>query len=396
MRQKITKRTVDQLAPDEADRLIWDTDVKGFGVRCRPSGAKVYVLKMRVRGRQRWLTIGQHGSPWTPEGARVEAKRLLGLRASGKDPAAEREHERGVITVAELGERFLDKHVARRCKPTTAADYRRAVQSLINPALGRLRITEVDRADIARLHQQLEDHPYQANRVLAVLSKMFNLAEEWGLRADGSNPCRHVKKFKETKRERYLRADELQRLGTVLREAEGREGNFAVAAIRLLLLTGARLSEILTLKWEHVDEDSRVLRLPDSKTGAKVIHLNEAAMEILRRLPHEDKNPHVIPGHRAGARLVNLQAPWRRIRTMAGLDDVRIHDLRHSYASVAAGLGLSLPMIGNLLGHSQPATTHRYAHHAADPTRAAADLIGVEIQRSLGQPSRKRRVRLSA
>jgi integrase len=366
MEAKITKRTVDQLSPGSRDVLLWDTEVKGFGVRCRASGAKHYVLKMRVGGRQRWITIGRHGSPWTPDSARRGALRLLGLRAAGQDPATERDRQKGAVTIAELGARFLAEYVPQHCKPRTAEEYQRAVDQFISPVLGRHRITDLTRADVAQLHHHLRDRPCQANRSLAVLSKMMNLAEAWGLRLDGSNPVRHVKKYREQKRERYLSKEELHRLGAVLADAQTKavESPFAIAAVGLLVLTGARLTEILTLRWQYVDLANQVLRLPNSKTGAKLIYLNGAAINLLRTMPRMDGNPYVIAGKKPGARLINLQKPWRRIRAKANLDDVRIHDLRHSFASVAAGVGMSLPIIGKLLGHSQPVTTARYAHLA--------------------------------
>ena len=395
MLHRITKRTVDQLTPaSRGDVLVWDGAVKGFGIRCRPSGAKNYVLKMRVGGRQRWITIGRHGSPWTPDTARREALRLLGLRAAGHDPATERDRQKGAITIQELGARFLHEHVAQHCKPRTAEEYQRAVDQFINPVLGRHRIADLTRADVALLHHRFRDRPYQANRSLAVLSKMMNLAEAWGLRLDGSNPVRHVKKYREHKRERYLTKEELRRLGAVLADAQTKETEspFVIAAIGLLVLTGARLTEILTLEWANVDFDGGVLRLPDSKTGAKPIYLNAAAINLLRKMPRMQGNPHVIAGKKHGARLINLQKAWRRIRARAELNDVRIHDLRHSFASVAAGVGMSLPMIGKLLGHSQPVTTARYAHLAVDPIRAASNVIGAEIDAAMNsrKPARKR------
>jgi Arm DNA-binding domain/Phage integrase, N-terminal SAM-like domain len=178
MRTKITKRAVDQLLAGDPDKVLWDSEVKGFGVRCRGSGAKHYVLKLRIAGRQRWLTIGRHGSPWTADGARREAIRLLGLRAAGKDPASERDRQKGVITVAELGDRFLKDYVPQHCKATTAGEYRRAVELFINPAIGGRRISDLLRADVAEFHHELRDRPYQANRALGVLSRMMNLAEE--------------------------------------------------------------------------------------------------------------------------------------------------------------------------------------------------------------------------
>ena len=266
---KVTKRTIDQLSADNRDAVLWDTEVKGFGVRCRRSGAKYYVLKMRVGGRQRWLTIGRHGSPLTPDTARREALRLLGLKAAGKDPATERDRQKDAVTIAELGARFLSEYVTQHCKPRTAEEYQRAVDHYINPVLGRQCIADVTRADVQRLHYRFRDRPYQANRALAVLSKMMNLAEAWGLRLDGSNPVRHVKKYREDKRERYLTGQELQQLGAVLTDAQTKttESPFSVAAIGLLVLTGARLTEILTLRWAYVDLENGVLRLPELKDG---------------------------------------------------------------------------------------------------------------------------------
>lgn len=381
MRQKITKRVVDGLTTKSGQAVVWDTELKGFGVRCRPSGAKYYVIKFRSGGRQRWITIGRHGSPWTPDTARADAMRQLGLKAGGKDPASERDNQKGIITIAELGARFLKDYVPQHCKASTASEYKRAVELFINLELGHHRISDVMRADVARFHHDLRNLPYQANRALGVLSKMMNLSEEWGLRPDGSNPCRHVKKYREQKRDRYLSTEELQRLGQTLSQIQrdGSEDPYVLAAIGLLILTGARLREILTLQWGQVDFTNSVLRLSDSKTGPKLVYLNVNAINLLQSLPREQNNPHVIVGRKPSAHLVDLQKPWQRIRAKAGLVDLRIHDLRHSFAAVAAGTGMSLPMIGKLLGHTQPITTARYAHLAADPMRAAAELIGDKI-----------------
>lgn len=398
---KITKRVVDQLQLGERDTFAWDSEVKGFGVRCRPSGAKFYILKTRVGGRQRWLTIGRHSSPWTADTARDEALRLLGQKASGKDPATERDNRKKAISMKELGERFLADYVAHRVKPKTAKDYRHLVEKLLVPALGHHKITDLTRADVSRFHHDQRATPYLANRALAVLSKMLNLAEVWGLRDDNTNPCRHVGKYRETKRERYLTNVELKRLGDVLAKAEAAnaESPYFIAAIRLLILTGARLAEITTLKWEHVDFEHRLLRLSDSKTGQKEIVLNNAALDILRNVPRTTGNPHVIVGGRDGQHLVNMKGPWGRIRQEAGLDGLRIHDLRHSFASVAAGMGESLPVIGKLLGHTQAQTTARYAHLQMDPLRAASNAVGASIASAMKAArtettTKRRRVRL--
>ncbi len=389
---KLTKRTVDHTEISDRTKVIWDDKLRGFGLRVYPNGRKVFVVKCRVKGRQRFITIGRHG-PVTVDQARGKAIAILSDAKNGNDPAADAERARKAPTVRGLGERFLAEHVTVRCKPSTQYEYRRAVELFIDPKLGTRKVTDIERRDIAEFHHDLRNIPYQANRTLGVLSKMFNLAEVWGLRPDHSNPCLHVKKYPEQKRERFLSPKEYAALGKVLRsvEADGSETKSAVSAIRLLMLTGCRLGEIMTLQWDHVDLDARELRLPDSKTGAKVVHFGETAANVLKDIEKIEGNPWVITGRKDGARLTDLQHPWRRIREQAGLPDVRIHDLRHSYASGALALGEGLPMIGKLLGHTQVQTTARYAHLAKDPLRAAAgkvsDFIGIAMNDGKGSAS---------
>src|SRR5712691_5551533 len=383
MRGKITKRSVDALkaAAGGAEAVLWDSELKGFGVRVQRGDAKSYVLHYRVgtgRGAPlRKLTIGRHGSPWTPETARKEAKTLLGMIEDGADPAADKMARREAPTMAELAERFLAEHAEAKRKGSTAAEYRRLLDKIILPALGKRKVADVTRADMTKLHHANRAAPYQANRVLAVVSKMFNLAERWGLRPDGSNPCRHVEKFTERKRERMLSPAELARLGDALAAHDG--SPYAIAAVKLLVFTGARLGEVLGLKWEWIDLERGEARLPDSKTGAKTLHLPPPALAVLAELPRLDGNPYVIAGAKPGAALVNLEKPWRAIRKPAGLDNVRLHDLRHAFASVAASSGMGLPIIGKMLGHTQAATTARYAHLASDPVKAAATAVANKI-----------------
>ncbi|MCD2324461.1 site-specific integrase [Sphingomonas sp. IC-56] len=300
---------------------------------------------------------------------------------SGGDPAQERQDRREAVTVRELSERLDREHISIRVKESTAKEYRRNLKRFILPALGRLRVTEVSRADIAKFHHDLRHIPYQANRNLEIVSKMFSLAEMWGLRPDGSNPRKHIRKYLEEKRERFLSAAELKRLGEVLNEMEAErvEHASAIAAVRLLIRTGCRLNEIMKLKWEHVDLGDSALRLPDSKTGAKVLHLGQAAVDFLASLERQPFNPHVIAGTLRGKPLSDLQPFWQRVRARAGLKDVRIHDLRQTFASVAVASGHGLPMIGKLLGHTQVQTTARYAHVAGDPVRAAANNVASEL-----------------
>ena len=383
MQGKITKRSVDALRPgaDGAEAVLWDSELKGFGVRVQRGDAKSFVLHYRVgtgRGAPlRKLTIGRHGSPWTAELARAEAKRLLGLVAQGKDPAGAKAAAKVAPTVSELAERFLAEHAEAKRKASTAREYRRLLVHVVFPAIGKRKVADVTRRDIDRLHQARRETPTEANRALACLSTMFNIAERWGLRPDGSNPCRHVEKFPQRRRERFLSAEELARLGDALAAYDG--SPYAVAAVKLLVFTGARLGEVLGLRWEWIDFERGEARLPDSKTGAKTLHLPPPALAVLSELPRLDSNPYVIAGAKEGAALVNLEKPWRAIRQPAGLADVRLHDLRHAFASVAASSGMGLPIIGKMLSHSQPATTARYAHLASDPVKAAAAAVANKI-----------------
>ena len=392
MRDKITKRAVDALKPgaDGAEAVLWDTEVKGFGVRVQRGGSKSYIVHYRTgsgrRAPLRKLTIGKHGAPWTPEKARSEAKRLLGIVETGADPAADKIARKEAPTLGDLAERFLAEHAEAKRKASTATEYRRLLDRIILPALGKRKVIEITRQDVGKLHHSLRQAPYQANRVLAVLSKMFNLAERWGLRPDGLNPCRHVEKFGERKRERMLSPAELGRLGEALSAHAG--SPYTAAAVKLLVFTGARLNEVLSLRWDWIDFDRGEARLPDSKTGAKTLHLPPPALSVLAELPRLDGNPHVIVGHKTGAAMVNLEKPWRAIRATAGLDDVRLHDLRHAFASVAASSGMGLPIIGKMLGHTQAATTHRYAHLASDPVKAAAAAVAGKIAAAMGSGSR--------
>jgi integrase len=371
---KITKAAVDALRPGD---IAWDAQIKGFGVRCQRRD-RVYMVKYRSQGRQRWYTIGKHGSPWTAELARREAKRILGLVAEGKDPSNKKQSDRSAPNLSALADRFLEEHVRVKAKGRTYAEYERLLERIIKPDLGRLKVDEVRSSDIERLHQKFRATPYQANRLVALLSKMFN----WSGRRGERNPCIGVERFAEERRRRYLSSAELARLGVALARAEEEHltSPYAVAAVRLLMFTGARLSEILTLRWDHVDFERGLLNLSDSKTGAKTIYLNAAARRLLATLPRLDGNPFVIPGERQGRHLVNLEKPWRKLRVAAHLSDLRLHDLRHSFASIGASAGLGLPVLGALLGHAQPATTARYAHLSADPLHEAANLIGDRIE----------------
>ena len=428
---KINKRLIEAAEARDKAYDINDSELRGFGVYVLPSGTRSFFVRYRLGGRRRRVSIGYCGVV-TPEKARAQAMSILARVRNGEDPAADQQAARKALTVAAVAERFDAEHIAVRLKPSTAEEYRRNLRRFILPALGRLKVTDVTRADVARLHHEFRDTPYQSNRNLEIISKMFNLAEMWGLRPDGSNPRRHIKKYPEVKRERYLSPVELAALGEALTraESEGLADEYAIAAIRLLIFTGCQLNEIMTLRWDDVDEAGHCLRLSDTKTGARVVHLGQPALDVLAGITRQLGNPWVICGRIPRSRRTDLQPPWQRMRKRAtvrlwaraagseeatlverlerdlgreptydeclaeaegrhlelraGLADVRIHDLRHSFASGAVALGESLPMIGKLLGHTQVQTTARYAHLAADPVKAAAERVTSNIASILG------------
>ncbi|MBL8667120.1 MAG: integrase arm-type DNA-binding domain-containing protein, partial [Rhodospirillales bacterium] len=305
---RITKTLVEKLAPSERDVFAWDRELRGFGLRVKPSGIRSYLVQYRnAQGRSKRMTIGEHGR-LTAEEARKQARLILAEVEKGQDPAEVRDTVRKAPSVAEFSERYIVEHIPNM-KPRSAAEERRIIAKFILPGLGALKVASVTLADASRLHFSLRRVPIQANRVLGVLSRMMNKAEKWGLRPLGSNPCRHIDKNSEVARERYLSADELARLGDILVEAEhtATELPGTIAAVRLLVLTGCRMSEILTLQWPHVDFAAACLRLPDSKTGAKIVHLNAPALAVLVAVDRAEGSPWVIAGGKPGAHLVNLE-----------------------------------------------------------------------------------------
>ena len=376
---KLTKRTVEALEVRERDYLVWDSDVKGFGLRVYPKGQKKYLVQYRNGKRTRRCTIGAHGV-LTADEARTEAKKLLGDVAKGQDPSGTRQARRQAPTVAALCERFITDYAERHCKPSTVRDYASSARRFVVPQLGPMLIEEVTRADVAALHHKVsEKTPYQANRVLSMISKMFNTAEDWGLRAEGTNPARRVKRNREEEKKRYLREEEQSRLGRVLFQSleDESETVYIVSAILLLMLTGCRMSEITTLKWEYVHYSH--LDLPDSKTGRRRIPLPREAHDIIMGLPRRGSNPYVILGNTEEGYLTDLEKPWRRIRKRAQLEDVRLHDLRHTYASTAMREGIDPFTLKEILGHKNLSTTLRYAHLADDAVQRAAGSVAARL-----------------
>jgi integrase len=284
--------------------------------------------------------------------------------------------------VEALAKRYLREHAIPKKKPSSVTSDQQLLDNHVIPKLGRLRVAEVTRNDVSALHHSLRKTPYQANHALSLISKMMNLAERWGLREDGTNPCRHVERYREHKRERYLSAAETARLGDALTALvrEEKISKSCAAAVRLIALTGARRGEVCGLRWEYIDWERACLRLPDSKTGPKVIPLAAPALQLLANLPR--RSEWCFPTEQ-GDLPADLSRPWDRIREQAKLPGFRIHDLRHTCASVLAAQGESLIVIGKLLGHTVPATTARYAHLSDDPVRAAAERVGAQIARAL-------------
>jgi integrase len=388
---KNTKESVDALKPSARDEYLWDRELKGLAVKVTPRGRKVYLVQYRLGGRAgrcRRVTLGVHGVI-TPDQARRAARQVLGDVSSGVDVATQRQErrrrEQDAPTVAKAATEFLDLHARSKLKPRSAAEYERLLQSIVIPALGQRKLKDVTHADIEQLHHKLKATPAQANRMAAVLSKLFSWAIRRGQLPDRVNPCRGLERYKERSRNRFLSEGELARLGHALDRglSSARLSLWAAAAIRLLLFTGARLNEILSLRWEYVDSENGLLRLPDSKTGAKIIVLNGPARAILADIPRVGDNPFVIPGDKPGQHRVDLKKPWQLVCGLAGLTGVRLHDLRHTNASLAVASGLSLPLIGGLLGHRQAATTQRYAHLYDDPMREAAEKIGARTLRAM-------------
>lgn len=375
MRKKLSLGVIAALPPDTT---IWDADIRGFCARRQKSSAVSYLLKTRINGRIRWFTIGRHGQPWTPDTARRHALKILADPSIAEKPAPE--PAVSPTAFATVAETFLALHGAK-LKPRTLEEQQRIVRLYLNPAFGDLDIKAIKRTDVETAHARWKDTPRAANHALAVLSSLMNWAEEHDFRPQDTNPCRRVTRYPQNNRERFLQPDELARLGAALDQAEQEKiaTPSAIAALRLLIFTGARLSEILSLRWSYVDFDRRALLLPDSKTGQKTVPLNDAAIAVLRAIPRVSGNPFVLSGHIHGTHMVNLQKPWRRIRALADLDDVRIHDLRHTFASIAVAAGGSLPIIGRALGHRQPSTTQKYAHLTDDPVRQLTQDTGARL-----------------
>ena len=381
---RITKTYVESIpSPAEQPTLAWDDKLSGFGIKVLPSGKRKYILKYRTHGgrsgRQRWLGLGTHG-PITADQARAAAQRALAMVADGGDPQAKRHDRASEPTLSDVWGRYERDHLQLK-KHSTQRNYRAIWKDRIQPVFGKHRVKDMSRGDIDAYHKSLSATPYQANRILALLSKLLNLAEEWEWR-EGTNPCRHITKFRERARQRFLTLNEIAAVRAAsakLLDADELTPH-AASILELLLLTGARSGELASAEWAWVLWDQQMIALPDSKTGAKTIYLSKVAVEVLsRQHARSSHQKYLYPGRSAGKHIHNLRKPWARICKEAGLEGVRVHDLRHTAASLALGSGTSLAIVGRLLGHTQVQTTLRYAHLDTDPALSAADLIGDSV-----------------
>lgn len=376
---RLSKRTIDALAVERGDKVFWDRDLPGFGIRVHATGRRVYVAQARTPGGlPRRVRLGRF-EDMTAKQARQEAAEVIDRIRRGEDPMPPPAPPEP--TVADLAARYMEAHVEVNCRPLTVDAYRRVLELHILPELGALRLSEVDRSHVSALHYGLRDKPVQANKAVGVFSKMFKLAMAWGMTPARLNPCRSVKRYGQRSCERFLTADEYARLGRVLIEAEteGPVMASAAAAIRLLLLTGCRRNEVLTLRWDDIDRTAGELRLVDSKTGPQRVPLTPAVARVLAGIPRIEGNPWVIAGQDRGERLNRIDPFWNKLRARAGLEDVRLHDFRHSFASQALEIGEGLPVIARLLGHRTVMTTAKYAHLARDTERASAAKVGDSI-----------------
>ena len=380
---RLSKRTIDALSVERGDKVFWDRELPGFGIRVHATGRKVYVAQARIPGGlPKRAVIGRYVEMPTGE-ARRKAAGMIDRIRRGEDPVPP--PPVAEPTVADLAERYMRAHVERNCRPNTVKGFGCSVKLYIVPALGDLPLSAVDRSHVSALHYKLRGRPSQANKTVSVFSKMFKLAVAWGMTPARPNPCRSVRRYKARSRERFLKPEEYVRLGRVLFEAEA-EGPLVasgVAAIRLLLLTGCRKNEILALRWDDIDRTAGELRLRDSKSGARQVPLTLAVEGVLARLPRIEGNPWVIAGQKPGTHLKGLGHVWQRLQARAGLEDMRIHDCRHSFASQALALGEGLPLIGRLLGHQKVTTTARYAHLARDTEKVSAAKVGDSIGHDL-------------
>lgn len=397
---RITKKWIDQIQPTDNDAFYWDDSPKGFGVKVTRGGKKNFVLQARLNGEVRRFMIGQYGQPWSPEQARQSAFEMLADIGRGVDPKGVQKAREGIVTIKDLADRYAAEGMTHK-KASTREIELGCIKRHILPLLGRRKVSDITRSDLQRFVQHVADGKTAvdektkargraivsggkgaANRAMDLLASMLTYAVDNKVRTD--NPAKGVKKFKLVKHDRYLNAAELERLGTALQTVQqAGASQFALAAIRFLLVSGCRRNEALTLQWKWLDFDHNIAKLPDSKTGQKILHLGGGAISLLKTIPRVEGSPLVFPSAVGGSTPMSIQKVWMKVRKAAELDDVRLHDLRHNFASTAVSSGQSLYIVGKLLGHSQAQTTQRYAHLATDPLKQAANEVSEELAKKI-------------
>ena len=411
---RISKRTVDGAAPNASVYVIWDDILSGFGLRVQPSGTKTYFVMYRPNGGGRTAksvryTIGKHGA-FTPEQAREKAEEALRAVAAGDDPHGLKLKDRAELTVSQLCDQYMEDGTGTK-KPSTLRSDQARIDCHIKPLLGDLRVSKVSGSDIEKFMRDVAKGKTAAkiegkrkrtdsmarggkgtaSRTVGLLGGIFTYAIKLKMRQD--NPVHGVERYKDRQSQRYLNAVELGRLGEALNGMNARDQG--VAVVRLLILTGARKGEIEGLRWSEVDFDMSCLRLGDSKTGQKLIPLGAPALIVLKGLPRSTTSPFVFPARERGGGIEQARhytgtpKAWALLSATAGLEGVRLHDLRHTFASLGAGGGHSLPMIGKILGHTDVKTTARYAHLADDPVKRAVNRISESAAAALAGKSGK-------
>ena len=393
MPKKLTKTVVERLRPGEK---IFDTEVKGFFIRWQKGGrSKVFGYRYRMGGKDRTATIGKYGpigqwgnrdgviidgepKHWLIDSplkcARKEAQRLAGLVASGIDPAYAREQAKVAPIMKDLANDYMERY--GKFKRTGAEDARKIDKDIL-PTVGTKKVTDVTRRDIEDIHHAKRNSPYAANRVLSLLSTMFNVAITWGWRTD--NPAKGVRRYNETSSERFLSPIELSRLSEAMGDHPEQR---SVTAIRLLMLTGARRSEVLHATWSQFDLEAGVWVKPGATTKTKTEHrvpLSAPALQLLTDMKAVGTSEYLFPGNVPDQPLKDIKRTWASVCSAAGLEGVRLHDLRHTYASLLASSGVSLPIIAKLLGHTKVSTTMRYAKLYDDPLREATERVGAVV-----------------
>ena len=384
---KLTKRVIEGLETTGKRYEVPDDDPVGFRVRVGEAGQKTFYYMYRAgKGRgaaKRRLCIGTFPT-LSVEQAREIAKQKAVMVALGGDPAEELREAKAALLVKDALEAFFEQHVRAKLKASTGKHYSYLKDSFILPVLGALKVEDVKHRHILKLHFDMKETPYSANRAVEVLAKFFAWCEANGYRPKGDNPAHGVEAYREEKRLKFMGPGELEALGNgfILLETRNAIDPVVSAALKTLLFTGARCGEILTLKWEYVDLARGLAHLPDSKTGAKALHLPPQAVAVLETMLAIKESEYCFPGRYGKGHIVNVKDTWRRLLAAAGLEGWRIHDLRHAFASAAASSGKSLLIIGKILGHTQAATTSRYARLSDNPVAMAAAETAAQIQKA--------------